>query len=1589
MKRVMFAILMLLLALSPAMAATTTPSETSGTSYLHVANGVEGDFFQFNGKGVYVPQTDRPAALKEGWIVLSGQEPVTIKGPYSTIVLQRESILTVGATVSSNPSYYLVAGSASFLMTPPFSGELEVSTPVGIYRLMGPGELFVTSDFAELVFSLGGEVKVMNTITRQITDIPPFTYLNLADPFLNAKEVSRQTYETLSINPDKSSARAIPSANVSDGLTFKAPEPIFPVVETAVAETPVEPATPKTVAPPAPVVPDPGTTVTVPLTREGKKELKANEIVVDKIPSEGLSLTVTIAADQEPDRTEPKDIPAPTAITTRQTLPNAFDVYVMHTNDAYGQVAGDGIGYARLATLLGWGRELSDRNLVLDAGNTTSGTPVADTFAGETVAVLLDMLGYDAIAPGPADYAFGIERLKEAAKAASEFSNLKVLAANILDTEGDALFEPYGIFDLEGYPVAVIGLSVPPEGIEGITYLNDAIVDNAQALVDEVSEQADFVILLGNIDASQEISSSDIARTIEGIDLIVDGESAMTPAGGRIVGKTMIVNAGARLSSVGIVQIHVNDNQVESMHATRIAVEDVDNPQESAIAAQYGISIVPEDPTVAAYIDSQNARLAAFAEKKEPVAPADDVVVEPIVAQVAEPVETAVVPIESTVAPPETVDDPLAIKQPLGIVGGPSAAPADSSDWGVSTTFTVSRDGLGGTDNPMVGISINPFFNHNAFAVGLQAFFLTEGSWFSPSTYTLWNVRDESGTAALASTAMRFLDYIRYGQAGDGLYILADDSTPIAFGKRLLVNRLGVASGPYEERLGLYGSAQLGSLGLEVYADDLYLSDWLAGNAQSGGGRISYALSPAISLGLSSVFVADRSGQMAAYPTFDFTWTIKNERRLRVESFVGMTTKLDLDNFSFDTVYDDTGSDLSDILPNFMFAGGIDIRTLQWDFRFAGAVQNNTNDPIVSFGSFNQTNYSGEQMLESNVGIYYILGAEAGYRGEKLGLSGSWYLPIAQDLSRIIPLQADSSVLGDTLSVEATYSGMHFEAAAGFRRVGFLTAFSNLFDFSGGFSGFLTNTKAMIKGETGLEKNAQPYIALRYRNGLFGIQADLAMAKTSPTSYVPRFNLGASVTVGKRALAQASDPSIAQSVFDGSPDEDQAFSVSGDISSAYTRAFVLGAADKDYLTIKPTISFTKGDSFSIGIGPKLALKLQDMTLYSHDESPFSFGSEYTSTLGKVFDSATDLLSLVDHVTIGTEGDRFSLAISDDQDITMGPMVRDISTRTDNTLQDVLALTAKFDTKRFDIDAFANNLTDLQLFGVRFGITPFKNYGGEFGLSALGNIDVRDTMNRVDLFPTIDVVLPLVDKESLSVEITGSFATMVGLDSDEYFEQLFYTSGGSFLSNFNNYLFHGGIGLEAGAFTLGVDASMQKGALSYGMFNPLFIRERSTSPGSLLTTLDSAWTGVGSAPRSFTITGSTSWTKDSFGLEGAYLLPLSASLAPDTDNDLLTIKGSLDLSWFDLSLAYTRRGFASAFSTFLSDSSDSIVTRAKNFLVDNDSAIHATIGVTQGPMTFNATVSTLAEFTPDAGSWNGQSIVATSPALTLGVDINLF
>jgi hypothetical protein len=942
-------------------------------------------------------------------------------------------------------------------------------------------------------------------------------------------------------------------------------------------------------------------------------------------------------------------------------------------------------------------------------------------------------------------------------------------------------------------------------------------------------------------------------------------------------------------------------------------------------------------------------------------------------------------PVEQAAVPAVAAEDPLAIKQPLGIIGSPSDAPAGSSDWGLSTTFNISRDGLRSGYAPKVGLSVNPFFKHNNFGIGLQAFFLTDGSLFAPTSYSLSTLRQGSGTANLVSSAMRFIDYIRYGQQGDSLFILADDTTPISFGKRLLVNNIAVASGPHEEHLGLYAAADFGRFGLELFADDLYLGNWLANKAQTGGLRFTFDPHASLELALSAVVSAHPNGQQAAYPAFDLTWSVKNERRLGIDVLFGMASMLDIDTPAIESVLDVNASSIGGMFPNFLVAAGLDVRTLSWDFRFITAVQNRSGaGNLLSLGAFNQTLYSGEAMLDANAGVHYVVGAEAAYRGSKIGIGGSWYLPIEHDFSRFVSLASDATVSGDVFAIEATYGGSRFEAALGFRRVGFLSAFSDLLDFSSGFSGFLGNVKNMLIDG----KDAQPYAAFRYRQGLFGINGELSVAQRN-TSYVPRVSLGATVTVGKQAIEDAIDPAVSATVLGSAAKDEGKLRISGDIGTAYTRSFASGT-DDNHLTVRPVLGISKGDAFSLGLGTKLTVDLDASSLYSHDESPYSFGSAYAGTIGKVYDVATDLFSLIDHLTIGNEGDAFTLKAGGEQRTSLGPLVRNLDSTVDSTLQGQVPLTASLDTRHVDVDLFANNLADIQLGGLRLGIAPLSSYGMDIGLFAIGSLDLTDASKRADVIPGLDLNLPIVSKEKLSITARGSFATMVGYDTSSSFEQMFYRNAGSFLASFDNYLVNGGFDLEAGKFSMALDLAMQRGALSYGMFNPLFIRERSATSNAVLDSLESAWSTslLPEAPRSYTAAAEMAWKTDRLGLEASYQLPISAAFAMDTTKDLLTLRGTLDLSWFDLSLSYARRGFLDATDTLLSGTA-SLLSRARSFIVDNDSYLSAGISVKQGPLTFAATLSTFAQLAPVAGTWNAQRVTSTNPALTLGVGINLF
>lgn len=301
---------------------------------------------------------------------------------------------------------------------------------------------------------------------------------------------------------------------------------------------------------------------------------------------------------------------------------DTFNLYVVHTNDVHGRIeeGTDGsLGYAKLSTLLKMGRSVTDNILVLDAGDVLHGTNLANVFEGESVGVLLNMLGYDAVAPGNHDFNYGADRLIELGALSDSMGGTKILAANILDQNGNLVFQPYQVYDYNGFKVVVIGLTTPdtktkshPRNTEGLTFWDDSYVSYAQQAVDLAHEIGDYVIVLGHIGLDADgsgLTSDMICSAVDGIDLFVDGHSHTVLENGTEVNGTLIVSTGQYLNNVGLVEIQVSDGAVQGESAMLIPAGEIIDPSTSALAQSLGITYVADDPEVIAYIDQLNAEL--------------------------------------------------------------------------------------------------------------------------------------------------------------------------------------------------------------------------------------------------------------------------------------------------------------------------------------------------------------------------------------------------------------------------------------------------------------------------------------------------------------------------------------------------------------------------------------------------------------------------------------------------------------------------------------------------------------------------------------------------------------------------------------------------------------------------------------------------------------------------------------------------------------------------------------------------------------------------------------------------------------------
>jgi len=255
-------------------------------------------------------------------------------------------------------------------------------------------------------------------------------------------------------------------------------------------------------------------------------------------------------------------------VTFAENGDKAVTITIAHTNDTHGRVKEgkyDGMGFAKISTKIQELRANNSNVLVLDAGDTFHGLPIASISKGKSIVDVMNTIKYDAMVPGNHDFNYGQDRLLELAKLA----DFPIIASNIVKTDGTKLLTQYVIKEFEGVKIAIFGLATPeteyktnPKNVAGLTFSDP--VKAAKEMVAELKDQADVIIALSHLglDEASTYTSQKVAEEVDGIDIIVDGHSHTTLPEGKQVGNTLIAQAGNYDQNLGILNVVVENGKV-------------------------------------------------------------------------------------------------------------------------------------------------------------------------------------------------------------------------------------------------------------------------------------------------------------------------------------------------------------------------------------------------------------------------------------------------------------------------------------------------------------------------------------------------------------------------------------------------------------------------------------------------------------------------------------------------------------------------------------------------------------------------------------------------------------------------------------------------------------------------------------------------------------------------------------------------------------------------------------------------------------------------------------------------------------------
>src|SRR5262245_8181960 len=243
-------------------------------------------------------------------------------------------------------------------------------------------------------------------------------------------------------------------------------------------------------------------------------------------------------------------------------------VVIMHTNDLHGQLLpSDGLGgIAEIATVI----RKAKPDLILDAGDISTGTFLADEFKGSPMIQAMNKIGYDAGTIGNHEFDYGQDALRLRLREA----RFPFLSANLQTPVSE--IKQYTIVNARGIRFGLIGLTTEdvktqshPNNVAGVMVRDT--VKTLERLLPEVRRKSDFVIAMVHLEDDEE---KRLASAFPEIRLIIGGHNhdALGPIW---LDKTLIAKTGVAGRNVGRVDLDLRNQNVSRMQATLIAVKNV------------------------------------------------------------------------------------------------------------------------------------------------------------------------------------------------------------------------------------------------------------------------------------------------------------------------------------------------------------------------------------------------------------------------------------------------------------------------------------------------------------------------------------------------------------------------------------------------------------------------------------------------------------------------------------------------------------------------------------------------------------------------------------------------------------------------------------------------------------------------------------------------------------------------------------------------------------------------------------------------------------------------------------------------------